>query len=208
MVFTLVYKSKYLKTEIGISSFIDLVFQHILHLRTLKGIKKSMASKMPQEARNLPKKQRMSTKEFHFKKHCLFCGKECLPFDPKHPDRRPKVLQCRTLPKAGPTFKETILEICKQRGDKQAEDVCMRLLGAPTDLHAADAQYHKNCYSSLASYRNVKVAKTHSTDERHSVTRDVALNHVLKVMEDIPERIWTSTELYHLYGEQGKSSLR
>ena len=31
---------------------------------------------------------------------------------------------------------------CDQRGDVQADDVRLRVQGAVSDLHAADAQYH------------------------------------------------------------------
>ena len=30
--------------------------------------------------------------KFQFKKHCLICGKECLPSDPKHPDRWEQII--------------------------------------------------------------------------------------------------------------------
>ena len=42
------------------------------------------------------------------------------------------------------TFKDKILEDCYEKNDKQAEDVLLRIQAAVSDLHVADAQYHKN----------------------------------------------------------------
>ncbi len=46
-------------------------------------------------------------------------------------------------------FKEVVHKYCDERGDKQANEVRVRVMGATSDLHSADAQYHKDCYTSF-----------------------------------------------------------
>ena len=44
---------------------------------------------------------------FQLKKHCLICGDDCLPKDPKHPDRWERIIQCETSDHPGLTpFKD------------------------------------------------------------------------------------------------------
>ena len=55
--------------------------------------------------------------------------------------------RCRSVD-SGPsnkTFKEKILQVCKEHNDQWAKDVELRLLGAVSHLHAADARYHQDC---------------------------------------------------------------
>ena len=57
------------------------------------------------------------------------------------------------------TFKEAILDVCDQRNDELAHQVYIRVQGAVSDLHAADAQYHKDCHDSFMGQRNIQSAK-------------------------------------------------
>ena len=84
---------------------------------------------------------------FDFRRHCLFCGEECkTEVEPRHPYRWRRVVQCRTANRGeDKTFKQGILDVCDQRNDEQAHQVRLRVQGAVSDLHAADAQYHKDC---------------------------------------------------------------
>ena len=43
------------------------------------------------------------------------------------------------------TYKENLLGLCQNRGDQLGKIVSARILGAPSDLHAADARYHHKC---------------------------------------------------------------
>ena len=71
--------------------------------------------------------------------------------DPKHlarSEKNPGVL-CRTADhgkdkKGRPRkiFKDVLLEVCKKRDDILGDPVMVRLQGAPSDLHAADARYY------------------------------------------------------------------
>ena len=43
------------------------------------------------------------------------------------------------------TYKENLLSLCQNRGDELGKIVSAHILGAPSDLHAADARYHDKC---------------------------------------------------------------
>ena len=98
-------------------------------------------------------KSRVKESNFDFKKLCLFCGKECLPKDPKHPDRWDEVKQCEKLPikdsrggELGRNFKTVVEDICDQWQDEWGREVALRLCKVQTDLPAYDCQYHSRCY--------------------------------------------------------------
>ena len=84
------------------------------------------------------KKTRSSIPSFTFNSNCLFCG-ILVRKDSKHPDRNPTAI-IRTLP-----FRDKILNICNDRKDDWAEDVQLRTMSC-SDLVAAGAIYHYNCY--------------------------------------------------------------
>ena len=106
---------------------------------------------------HLPTKHtRSDIKQFEFRKNCLFCGETCaLIPDPHHPDRWRKAVLCRTADRPGrQSFREAILEACGSRKDEWARQVEVRIMGAVSDLHAADARYHDDCRKK-ASCHNV-----------------------------------------------------
>ncbi|KAG0712797.1 hypothetical protein GWK47_017681 [Chionoecetes opilio] len=100
------------------------------------------------------KKSRRSGDTLIFREHCLFCGERCLPADPRNPSRWRTVIQCRTVD----FFKQNILHKCDLRNDQLADNVRVRVNGALSDLHAADAQYHEDCYKTFTNHRNVSAA--------------------------------------------------
>ena len=53
-------------------------------------------------------------------------------------------------------YKQCLLDLCNKRGDDLDEIVWDRILGAPSDLHAADARYHWKCnaYFHSATHRS------------------------------------------------------
>ena len=107
-------------------------------------------------------------------------------------------MQCRTAEMPGGTsFKATILQKCEERNDEQSTAVRLRILGAPCDLHAADAQYHKDCYLSFMPCRNVQMAK--SKDEYPQNDLDAPITRLISVMNNEPDHIWTSVELHIRY---------
>lgn len=64
--------------------------------------------------------------DFQFKRDCLFCGKECLPKDPKNPGRWVPVRQCTTVDRGGGiSFKQQIENTCDERQDQWAQEVAL-----------------------------------------------------------------------------------
>ena len=67
---------------------------------------------------------------------------------------------CRTAD-GGPrqkSFKQSILNICTQHNDEIAHQVRIRIEGAVSDLHAADAQYHVDCMANFMSPKTIFAA--------------------------------------------------
>jgi hypothetical protein len=135
---------------------------------------------------------------FEFKKNCIFCGDQCIECDNKNPSRWREVIQCTTADNPGDkSFKTKILQICDERRDAQANEVRIRILGAPCDLHAADAQYHKDCYLLFMPKRNIQSA--YYKTNNHPDDLDQSFQNLIKLMKNDPGRIWTSVELYENY---------
>lgn len=152
------------------------------------------------------KPRRCETGEFIFKKHCIFCGKNCEPLDPRNPSRWRKVVQCKTVDRGKDQlpFKQSILLICDRRNDLQADEVRLRIQGAVSDLHAADAQYHFDCYNVFVSPRVIQAASKTS-----SIPADVdtAFSQVVEKMEQDKSQLWNSVDLHDLYVHLGGDRL-
>ena len=136
---------------------------------------------------------RSQVSSFDFKKHCLVCGEVCLEKDPKNPSRWRPVSQCSSYKKIGQIeFKEMILDKCDKRGDDLSDNVRRRVLGVPSDLIAANAQYHRDCYRSFTAVKNVRAAnkftppKTDKTDE--------VFHYIMSEIVDSPAKIWICTK--------------
>jgi len=137
---------------------------------------------------------------FQLKKHCLICGDDCLPKDPKHPDRWERIIQCETSDRPGLTpFKDVLLDLCEQRNDDWGRKVEIRIKGVLTDLPAADAQYHKKCYDAfmvIPKYTNLSL--------NSDVIDDDALNSVINDMYANQQLLtWTAIELHDMYCSLG-----
>ena len=74
-------------------------------------------------------------------------------------------------------FKEVLENTCSERVDILADKVLVRIQGAVSDLHAANARYHKNCLSEFVSERNIKAAK--NSLEQTSAAKET-FNYILK----------------------------
>ena len=140
--------------------------------------------------------RRSQLPSFQFLKHCLICGKDCVPKDPKHPERWVRVVKCQTKDRPGQLpFKDVLLDVCEQRNDEWGRQVEIRIKGALTDLPAADAQYHKKCYKDF-----VTIPKYTDLSSHCEVTDDDALKMVIDDMYDKQfSCTWTSTELHDIY---------
>ena len=91
------------------------------------------------------------------------------------------------------TSKEVILNACDLRNDDWAQKVRLRIEGAVSDLHAADAQYHKVCMSLFRGSKNIDRSKDDT--EQH----DEAFTMLVKDMAEDRSRLWNSIELHNLY---------
>ena len=147
---------------------------------------------------------------FCFKQQCLFCTKECImDRDSKNPGRWRQVVVCRTADCTGlKTLKENIIETCDARQDEQSIGVKMRVMSAISDLHAADARYHKDCFSKFMSARNVATAKR-KMESSQKEKEDSAFYEITREMDEDKQRIWNSVEVYNLYkSKEGKTLSR
>ena len=92
------------------------------------------------------------------------------------------MIQCRTADRGKDRlpFKQRILLICDQRNDLQADEVRLRVQGAVSDLHAADAQYHYDCYNTFVSCRVIEEA-TKARETSSDI--DTAFLQVIEEME-------------------------
>ena len=94
------------------------------------------------------KRLRHSEELFDFKTNCLYCGEACdVDKNVKNPSRwRPSYMVRSTHSEhESQPYTEFILSKCKERADEWSEEVQLRLQGALSDLHAAEARYHVDC---------------------------------------------------------------
>ena len=132
---------------------------------------------------------------FSFREHCLFCGEICdIERPSKNPGRWREAYLCRTADRRGRhTFKEAILLRAESRGDVWAHDVSFRVNSSVSDLHAADARYHKNCMSKFFS--------NPPSSRETAVDCDQALDALVKKMQSNRSHMWNSIDLHKMYCE-------
>lgn len=94
-------------------------------------------------------------------------------------------------------MKEEILHKCDERNDKWASEVRLRVAGAVSDLHAADARYHVDCRTRFTSQRSVSAAVNVNQTKLEEV--DQALACIIRILEEDLSRTWNSVELYDIY---------
>ena len=102
------------------------------------------------------------------------------------------------------SFKESVLEVCTQRNDDIANQVRVRIEGALSDLHAADARYHGNCMTSFMSHNSISAAKNVLKENKNT---DPAFDQVVDEMSKDRSRLWNSVELYNQYQLFGGKAL-
>ena len=145
---------------------------------------------------------RSSSHKFSFKEQCVFCGDLCImDFDPKHPSRWRRVVLCRTADRSGKeTFKQVILNVCDLRNDEWASRVKIRIQGAVSDLHAANARYHEDCKLSFMAPHSVRAA---ASSTKPKETEDKALQSTILQMSNESSQIWNTVSAYDLYLSHG-----
>ncbi len=102
-------------------------------------------------------------------------------------------MQCRTR-----EMKNELLTVCDERNDASAEQVHFRINGSLSDLHAADAQYHFDCFTQFTGERNIKYASNIATKSESSAC-DLAFQHVVNTLRGNASTVWNSIEIYSLY---------
>ena len=105
--------------------------------------------------------KRSEVPKFNFQQHCIYCGEECLvKKDPKNPSRWRPAYICTQFVRMGhkQSLKQELLEKCDERNDEWASQVRVRVCGAVSDLHAADAHYHKSCRVTFMSPNSTSAA--------------------------------------------------
>ena len=83
-----------------------------------------------------------------------------------------------------------------------ARQVEVRIMGAVSDLHAADARYLDDCRKSFMSQCSVVFASKES-----SQCKDRALNSTVSEMRSDKSRVWTSVEIHKTYTTHGGTNL-
>lgn len=148
------------------------------------------------------RQSRSDLRHFDFKTQCLFCGNICEP-DPKHPNRPNRVVLCKTADRPNrKTFKAAIVDICHARGDQWANEVLVRVEGAVSDLHAADAKYHYDCRTKFMAPKSVHLAASTSVGHA-SAPSDPAYDKVIREMSAERSKIRNSSEIYKQYQLHG-----
>ena len=145
--------------------------------------------------------RRSSTSHFNFKDHCFICGEICLNLDCRHPDRCRRVIQCQSAC----CFKQNILNICNGRKDSQANEVRLRISAAVSDLHAANGQYHYNCYKRFMGTANDKTPDNWGQSTIQS--DDSAFAALIDEMTEKKSHIWNSLEIQESYSNHGGAVL-
>jgi len=72
------------------------------------------------------------------------------------------------------------------------------ILGAQSDLHAADARYHRK-YSAAF---HVSTQRTNDTDSK-SAADDQAFTETVMVLSSDPSKVWNSLDVEAVYSDQG-----
>jgi len=163
-----------------------------------------------------PKRLRHSFAPFDFFTQCLYCSDNCvLEKDRKHPDRWKPAYLCRsTLSKRGEemvSYKQNILDKCSERDDQWAQDVRLRIDGAVSDLHAAEARYHQYCMATFFNNRSYpghkNVAINPSTPGNDTNQNQQALASTIDALSNEKDKLWNSIEVFEMYQCHGGNEL-
>ena len=101
------------------------------------------------------------------------------------------------------SFKAAIVDNCHARGDQWSNEVLVRVEGAVSDLHAADARYHYDCKTNSMAPRSVQLAKASTSGDQSPVQSDQAYDKLVREMSAERSRIRNSSEIYQQYQMYG-----
>ena len=167
-----------------------------LHSKEVQKALKRHAGNTDVSMPTLKRARRSELPKFNFLQHCIYCGEECqVEKDQKKPSRWRPAYICTQFVRPGhkKSLKQKILDKCDERNDKWASQVRVRVCGTVSDLHAADARYHKGCRVSFMYQKSTSVAVKGHEDE--------SLQAVISVLNEDQSQIWNSVELHTLYVE-------
>ena len=91
------------------------------------------------------------------------------------------------------------MDICNDRSDIEGDKVRIRLEGAPSDLHAAEAVWHLSCHKKFTNPKSILPAQKKKTKPNDLS----AVNIIVKAIKNEPDRIWTLKEIHGKYLEAG-----
>ncbi|KAG0719203.1 hypothetical protein GWK47_050981 [Chionoecetes opilio] len=177
---------------------------------TLNKLGKRMPKEETNEDSNAGPKQLRSSiggDVFDFQKHCLFCHDitPCIlpnEYDPKVPQQYRVPASRVTTDKMGDgeTYKQYLLDLCEKRGDELGRIVRNRIIGAPSDLHAADAKYHRSCNANFHrdAHRTTMIDSKGSAD-------DQAFAETVHVLVCDRSKVWNSLDVEAVYADKGAS---
>jgi hypothetical protein len=154
----------------------------------------------------LPEKRTRSlTSTFDWLRQCIYCSQPCeLSPDPKNPTRWKPTYMVR---ETETSLEVRIKEKCIERDDDWSADILERLADLSVraaDLHAADAKYHRECYSRFFSGRFVHGEARGQPSDLHHSTIELLAQH----LQGQRSQIWNSVQLLELYFELGGKPIR
>ena len=169
--------------------------------KSLSKLKRQDTSLVEPSSKNL----RQSYTQFEFRCHCLYCGENCdLQKCPKNPSRwRPAYLCHSTSRSDSRSYKDYILRICSERNDEWGNEVQVRMEGAISDLHAAEARYHVDCYSRFITRKFLPGQSMMTQTETSKLYDDIGLTYFVDLMESDRLQIWNSIQLFQEYENHG-----
>lgn len=143
--------------------------------------------------------------KFDFKIHCLFCITPTIctlpcEYDAKvpHSRRKPASLVRTDVDKHGREFTKVICAKCCERNDRLGHVVKTRIESMlESDLHAADARYHRACKTSFLY--NFKINSDEPEDPFFIALTDT--------MSANRTKMWNSAELLQEYEESGGTAI-
>ena len=80
----------------------------------------------------------------------------------------------------------------------------IRVQGAASDLHAADARYHGSCRKLFLNPKNVRAAMN---PKEEIPNEDITVASLAKMIKLAKDRIWTSTGLHSLGKDLNRTRL-
>ena len=96
-----------------------------------------------------------------------------------------------------------MLNICSERNDEWSNEVRVRIEEAISDLHAAEARYHVDCYSRFVSNRFLTGKRIKFQPEKSKQGGDTGLTYLIDLLERDKLHIWNSLELFREYQSHG-----